>query len=51
MADLEPLGQSLYSFQAALKESGETLGDFIRQNYISKWQGNTLYFGHADNFC
>lgn len=45
--DEEPIGESLYSFQAALKESGETLGDFIRQNYMAKWQGDTLYHASA----
>ena len=39
----EPISQSLYSFQAALKENGEMLSEFIRQNYISKWQSDTLY--------
>ncbi len=43
----EPIGQSLYSFQAALKESGQTLGDYIRQNYMAKWQGDALYNASA----
>jgi aspartyl/asparaginyl-tRNA synthetase len=43
----ESISQSLYSFQAALKENGETLGDFIRQNYMAKWQGDTLYHASA----
>jgi aspartyl/asparaginyl-tRNA synthetase len=45
--DVEPIGQSLYSFQAALKESGQTLDEFIRQNYITKWQGDSLYHASA----
>ena len=43
----EPIGRSLYNFQAALKESGETLDDFIRQNYTTKWRGDTLYHASA----
>ncbi|HPS54423.1 MAG TPA: hypothetical protein PLP05_02395 [Sedimentisphaerales bacterium] len=39
----EFIGQGLYNFQAALKENGQTLADFISQNYIEKWQGDTLY--------
>jgi aspartyl/asparaginyl-tRNA synthetase len=46
-SDEESISQSLYNFQAALKESGETLDDFIRQNYISKWQGDALYHASA----
>ena len=37
MPSEESIGQSLYSFQAALKESGGTLEEFIRQNYMAKW--------------
>lgn len=43
----EPIGQSLYNFQAALKENGQTLEDFIRKNYISKWRGDALYHASA----
>ena len=43
----EPIGQSLYNFQSALKESGGTLSDFIRQNYMAKWQGDTIYHASA----
>jgi len=43
----ESISQSLYSFQAALKESGQTLGDYIRQNYMAKWQGDALYNASA----
>ena len=45
--DEEPIGESLYSFQAALKESGATLDDFISQNYMSKWRGDSLYHTSA----
>ncbi len=47
LSDEESISQSLYNFQAALKESGETLGDFIRGNYVSKWRGETLYHTSA----
>lgn len=43
----EPISQSFYNFQAALKESGETLGNFIQQTYLSKWMGDTLYHAAA----
>ena len=43
----DSISQSLYNFQAALKESGETLEDFIRQNYMAKWQGEALYHASA----
>jgi aspartyl/asparaginyl-tRNA synthetase len=43
----ESISQSLYNFQAALKENGQTFDDFIRQNYTSKWRGDTLYHASA----
>jgi aspartyl/asparaginyl-tRNA synthetase len=43
----ESISKSLYSFQAALKESGQTLEDFIRQNYMKKWQSDSLYHTSA----
>ena len=45
--DQEAISQSLYNFQAALKESGQSLGDFIKQNYTAKWRGDTLYHASA----
>ena len=39
----ESISQSLYSFQAALEEEGGSLGKFIRNRYIEKWRGETLY--------
>ena len=42
-SDEQSIGQSLYSFQSALQESGETLGNFINEKYVSKWRGETLY--------
>ena len=43
----EPIAQSLYSFQAALKENGQSFDDFIRRNYLTKWSGETLYHASA----
>lgn len=43
----EPISESLYSFQSALQESGETLGDFIDTNYMAKWRGDALYHAAA----
>jgi aspartyl/asparaginyl-tRNA synthetase len=43
LSNEESISQSLYNFQSALKENGQSLDDFIRQNYTSKWQGDTLY--------
>jgi hypothetical protein len=37
------VGQSLFNYQAALVESGSSLGEFIRKDYIDKWLGDDLY--------
>jgi aspartyl/asparaginyl-tRNA synthetase len=39
----EYVGQSLFNYQAALVESGSSLGEFIRKDYIGKWLGDELY--------
>jgi len=39
----EYVGQSLFNYQAALVESGSSLGEFIRRDYIDKWLGDDLY--------
>lgn len=39
----EHIGQSLYNFQSALRESGSSFGEFIRENYVEKWRGEDLY--------
>jgi aspartyl/asparaginyl-tRNA synthetase len=39
----EQVGQSLFNYQAALTESGSSLGEFIRADYIDKWLGDDLY--------
>jgi aspartyl/asparaginyl-tRNA synthetase len=46
-SDVQPIGQSIYNFQSALRESGETLEEFIRQTYVSKWIGDDLYHAMA----
>jgi aspartyl/asparaginyl-tRNA synthetase len=43
----EQVGQSLFNFQAALTESGSSLGEFIRNDYIGKWLGDDLYHALA----
>ncbi len=43
----QPIGQSLYNFQAALKESGETFEGYLRRQYIDKWMGDDLYHAMA----
>jgi aspartyl/asparaginyl-tRNA synthetase len=43
----ESISQSLYNFQAALRENGQTLDDFVRLNYTDKWRGDTLYHASA----
>jgi aspartyl/asparaginyl-tRNA synthetase len=39
----EHVGQSLFNYQAALTESGSSLGEFIRTDYVEKWLGDDLY--------
>lgn len=41
--DGKTIGQSLLGFQAALKQSGESLESFLRKTYCDKWMGNTIY--------
>ncbi len=36
------IGDSLFGFQAALKQSGSSLEEYIKKNYHQKWMGNTL---------
>ena len=43
----ETISESLYNFQAALRENGQSLDDFIRQNYTTKWLGDSLYHALA----
>ncbi|MFC1584865.1 hypothetical protein ACFL5V_04900 [Fibrobacterota bacterium] len=43
----QPIGQSLFNFQAALRESGMTLEHFIQHNYLHKWKGEALFHAMA----
>lgn len=41
------IGQSLYNFQSALMQSGESLESFVDETYLSKWRGDDLYHAMA----
>lgn len=41
------IGESLYRFQSAINESGISLQDFIRENYVNKWFSDDLYHAMA----
>jgi aspartyl/asparaginyl-tRNA synthetase len=43
----EHVGQSLFNFQAALKQSGSSLGEFIRTHYVDRWRGDQIYHALA----
>jgi aspartyl/asparaginyl-tRNA synthetase len=43
----EHVGQSLFNFQAALKQSGSSLGEFIRSHYVDRWRGDQIYHALA----
>ena len=43
----QPIAQSLYNFQAALKESGDTFTSYVERQYIDKWMGDDLYHAMA----
>jgi aspartyl/asparaginyl-tRNA synthetase len=43
----QPIGESLYNFQAALKEAGETFESYLRRQYLDKWMGDDLYHAMA----
>lgn len=45
--NIKIIGESLYRFQAAINESGISLQDFIRENYVSKWFSDELYYAMA----
>jgi aspartyl/asparaginyl-tRNA synthetase len=40
---LQSIGQSFYNFQAALNQNGENLQNYLNENYIQKWRGDSLY--------
>ncbi len=41
------IGESLYRFQSAINESGISLEDYIRENYVKKWLSDELYHASA----
>jgi aspartyl/asparaginyl-tRNA synthetase len=41
------IGQSLFGFQAALKQSGSSLEEYLEKYYYSKWVGEPLYAAMA----
>jgi aspartyl/asparaginyl-tRNA synthetase len=41
------IGESLYRFQAAINESGISLKDYIKENYVDKWLSDDLYHAMA----
>ncbi|MBF0432851.1 MAG: hypothetical protein HQK83_16320 [Fibrobacteria bacterium] len=43
----QPISQSIYNFQAAIKQSGDNLENFINEQYISKWRSDALYHAQA----
>jgi aspartyl/asparaginyl-tRNA synthetase len=43
----QPIEQSLFNFQAAIKESGDTFENFVRRQYLDKWIGDDLYHAMA----
>jgi hypothetical protein len=44
---IQQIGQSLFSFQSALKEGGIRFEEFIHQNYLTKWKSDSLYHAMA----
>jgi len=47
MSDEKTIGQSLFGFQSALRQDGESLESFISKTYSDKWTGDTLYHAMA----
>ena len=41
------IGESLYNFQAALSQNGESLDSFINRHYVNKWLGDNLFHAIA----
>jgi hypothetical protein len=38
------IGDALFGFQAALKEGGSSLKEYIEKYYYQKWMGDTLLY-------
>ncbi|HQP30506.1 MAG TPA: hypothetical protein PLB81_04200 [Deltaproteobacteria bacterium] len=41
------IGEDLFHFQASLVQSGSSFEDFIRENYVNKWVGDSIYAAMA----
>ncbi|MEA2102999.1 MAG: hypothetical protein U9P80_10620 [Thermodesulfobacteriota bacterium] len=41
------IGEDLFRFQASLEQSGSSLEEFIRDNYVDKWAGDNIYMASA----
>jgi aspartyl/asparaginyl-tRNA synthetase len=41
------IGEDLFHFQSSLIESGSSFEDFVRENYVNKWVGDTIYSAMA----
>ncbi len=37
------IGEDLFHFQASLIESGSSFEAFVRENYVNKWIGDTIF--------
>jgi aspartyl/asparaginyl-tRNA synthetase len=44
---MKTIGESLDNFQAALNQSGSSLGEFIRKNYADKWLSDEILHAMA----
>ncbi|MBD3316251.1 MAG: hypothetical protein GF344_10720 [Chitinivibrionales bacterium] len=43
MSTQQPISRSIYNFQAALRENGSSLEEFVRNQYVNKWMGDTVH--------
>jgi len=41
------IGEDLFHFQATLEQSGSSLEEYIRENYVDKWTNDSLFHGMA----
>lgn len=40
---IDSIGESLSNFQASLNESGLSFADFLKENYLDRWTGDTAH--------
>ena len=43
MSETQNIGSSLAGFSAALEQSGSSFEEFVRDQYVEKWMGDTIY--------